>query len=401
MHRIHIHRHDERGSIPMALLVMIVLSGLIAVLLSRTVAGTRAAGFDNDFTPVVHAADVGAQQATYKITRSIDPSLDVTPSGSTLSGSGSVPEGDYEWDAVRCGGTPQPARCTEEGVTDPLTWVVTSTATQNDTSRQVVTLVRDHSRFEVALFAAVGIDMNGNNTASSYPSGDMGVIATNGDVRLHGSSTTVDGVHLYNWDADPDIDRCNGNDCDDVRSDPPIAPSAQFGPPLDLSVAHIAFIEEQLAACGPAADLQPLTYENTTLPRPGQSNVVCGSSLYLDNVTMTAPMQFYISGNVSFPKQTKVNCVQCTLAERPVASDLQIYTLGDTVYFGQNHLSIAAAIFAPNAFCDGRAQTTIFGTLICKSLDTNGGWEFYYDERLGDIGGAGFQEEEWRENTAG
>lgn len=384
----------------MVLLVAIVLGGTITVLLARTVTGTRAARGDAAFTPVVHAADMGVQEASYRIMR--DPDLAARPSGATLAGSGTSPEGDYTWGAVRCGGTPQPPRCAEENIDSSLAWVITSTAVEQNKTREVVAVVRDESNFRTALFSDLGVDLgSNNNTADSYPRPGFGVVGSNEGIVLN-PGNSIDGVQLWNWGADPRPQRCPKSPvCTDALSGSPTPPSGRYDPPREPdSVENTQFIEDQLTACEAATPLQRLSYSDTNLPIPGGPQVICAESLYLDNVTFSAPVAFYVRGDVTFEKKTDVNCPGCNANSKPMSSNLQIYTLGDTVDYG-NHGHIAAAIFAPSAECRGGAQTQTFGSLVCGSLFTNGGWGFHYDTRLGDLGRGGFEVTDWRENTAG
>ncbi|CAN5866502.1 MAG: hypothetical protein M3Q82_03120 [Actinomycetota bacterium] len=382
--------HDDRGSLPLAMLAAIIVTSLVVVMVSATLTGTRATRFDRSYTTVIQAADAGIQEATHRIVRgSLDPA--------SPSGAGAIGDASYSWTATNV---------------SPVEWEITSTGTMPDgTDRTVEATVKDEPRFFLAAFADRGLSFAGGNGADSYGTSGWytgnGIVAGNEDIRLNGSSTTVDGVVLYNWDAYPDLSRCvhtGGSGCDDVRNTPEaIAPSARIGPPMQVGdQLDTAFIDEQLAACGTPLNSWTASVNGGVLGPPLTPEVFCVQDLIIDiETTVSAPVQIYVAGNVSIKNQRSVNCLAgCTAgASAPDSTDLQIYSSGGDVELG-NHAKIAAAIYAPESNCKGNpssAQAEVFGSLICGTITNQGGWQFHFDDELLSHGKGQFAVQDWRE----
>jgi hypothetical protein len=65
-----------------------------------------------------------------------------------------------------------------------------------------------------------------------------------------------------------------------------------------------------------------------------------------------------------------------------------------------NNTKVAAAIYAPRSDCSGNpsnAQGEIYGSIICRTIDNNGGWQFNYDDDLQWIGSGAFEMTNYRE----
>lgn len=412
-------RHDERGSMPLTLLAIIVISATVAALVASTLAGTRAARFDLAFTPLVLAADAGVQEGAHAIIRDATYHDVVTyPPGSVIGPfAGSTPEGTYTWTATRCGATPAGA-CADvpPGDDSRLTWLIESTAVQDGVTRTVAAQVQDEARFKIAAFAIDYLEMQGANTANGYGAGGYitgeGIVGSNGVVRLIGNAGSgVEGVHLWNWALDPGAHRCvgsaNGSKCDDFATDPPAGFSATFDDPLAIgSGLDTVFIEEQLDACraaSPTGTLADLTYAGGSIGTAGTTTVLCAQNLrFDDSVTVLGEVAIYVAGDISIDKQIEVNCPACTTASTPDASALQLYSAGTAVRIG-NQAEVAAGIYAPLADCGGNpsgAQAHIYGSIVCDVINNVGGWRFSYDTRLAGIGTGEYELQAWREELA-
>jgi hypothetical protein len=368
---------EETGSIPLALLAIIVIGGLMAVLTSRVIMGQRTTLGDQRFTQALHRAEGGLEAGMFAVR---------TGSSDT---SGSSSSGDYEWTT------------TNQAPAEPLRWTVTATGEVGGTERTLSVELEQRSRFAVAVFADKRIVFRGNNGASSYDSRSgakktgNGVVGTNGQVSLLGKSTTVDGSYLYNWAADPSPERCSGNCAIITYIDEPLALASD---------EEMAFIEEGLDACsGPLLSWKASL--NAGMLQPGTQ---CYDSMDFDqSVTLAQPAQetiLFVRGGVSFANDIAVNCCG---SNTPTSSNLQIYVLGETdsptggaVKVG-NRTDIAAAIYAPRSACGGNpsnARANLYGSLYCASVENQGGWSFYYDDALGEIGGGFFETQRWTED---
>jgi type II secretory pathway pseudopilin PulG len=187
----------DRGSIPMALLVVIVMGGLLTVLLSRTVMEQRSTQRDNEFTTALHAAEIGFDDAVFRLNNHLVV-------GDDDEGAGEVDGYAYEWGVERAGAA----------------WRAWSTGTgPNGVARTISADVTDRPIFDLALATHLGVNFSGGNTADSYNSatgangttcsmgaspstGCFGIIASNGVIHM-GSASGVpnyaDRVQVYDW----------------------------------------------------------------------------------------------------------------------------------------------------------------------------------------------------------
>lgn len=271
---------DERGSIPLALLAVLVISGLVVVLLVTTVSAQRQARHDRDFTTVLFAADAAVQQARFRLGASTSLTTRVPLAGSTAAGvqedcpllgeswcvtGGSAATGTYEWYAQRIGYT--------------RSWEVFAAGDRNGVRRRLRVIVEEGRRFFASAFADTIANFGNNNVADSYNSGRtgtarwpgpgrQGVVGSNGTVETGGTSTMLDGLHVFNLAAagttDP-LTRCTGqgvvgletsrNVCSQWAKDNPVGaaegPYLQgFAQPRVLSPGSQT-LREALNACGP------------------------------------------------------------------------------------------------------------------------------------------------------
>lgn len=295
-------RVGQRGSLPLALLVALIVGGLAVVLVARIVATQSLVRFDEAFHGALPTADAGVNLGKFWLNN-----------GTMLKAAPGTSE-----DGGDCGGTYSPSDfpvgCTtveEDRQIDgaPYTfwltrvsqrdWEITSrgvatSAVGTEVMREVVGTISERPLVNVALFAENLITFAGNNAADSYTSDinvpqedswctGSGYIATNGDIDLSGTSggpchtmnRTVDRVMLHNADpADPDDpgypienatetypggDRCvhagggEGANCREVSPESPTYLEPEiFGEPLDYGTQrNVEFIQDAIDDCTP------------------------------------------------------------------------------------------------------------------------------------------------------
>lgn len=435
---------DESGSVPIALLVAIIVAGLVVVVMARTVAETRATGFDRDFHFALHGAEAGVNEALFELNNDILPQ-----EGGT--GTGEVDGVAYEWTA-----TPG-----SDGV-----WTLRSMGSLGDVEREVEVSLANRSLFDVAAFAEVEIGFAGANGADSYNSqtGEpthctwtsdhttnngntpesicstgRGSIGSNGRIDLSGGNAYADAVFVYDWDSNPDqpgSPRCTSGGSEDFCDDPY---RSNIGQALDYSDEQER-VEEITAGCPESSSTwQASNYASgggnhahavlqkdhlTEHPDEDEAGAYCANDLIFDrdtvlhgDVTVDEPLRIYVRGSVTIGRQgpsVDVNCVTCggdgagslsayapPHASMPQSRRLQIYAAGsgpdDDVVKVHNQTRFGGAIFAPNGSCGrpGRgsnAQSQIYGSLLCLDLRNVGGWKFHYDEDLASVEGGGSYE---------
>lgn len=361
-------RHDH-GSMPLALLAIITIGGIVAALFTITVSTQRSVRQDRNFQVSINGSDAGVQQAATQINELNDDTV------TTLSDSSTVGATTFTWEAERIGNT----------------WEVTSTGTTNQESRRVEAEVSRDGIFDVAAFADVSFDLNGNSSGldsydSQIPNSDQnggtgnGSAGSNGEISVGGFSGG-DSFRLYGPNAS-----C---DCDEDKK---VGSPAPY--PIDEVLAGIQ--EDMDAACDPAdfevynSDsygqlVAGTTYCFSEMNITGKKpTVTLGNSADGTAPSLKNPVIVYLTGGFDAPNGTTLNCPDCPT---PDAGRLQVYSLGQNFTLGNQSL-IAGAFAFPNASCGGgpsSAQTEIFGSLICNEIGNQGGWKLHYDDNLRNL----------------
>ena len=362
---------DDDGSIVVALLLTLSLGALSLVLLASSVSHVRTANRDTGFTGVLPAADAGINQGLLLLNSGQAASL--PPAPQTL---------------VQGGRTTRWSSATTTHATLPPVYALTSTS--EAPARTLRAEAWQRRRFAVAAFADQAVIFRGGNTADSYNSATgvdltgQGRVGSNDSVTLNGGAT-ANGVDLYDWLQNANPGRCSnpaGTACSPTNL-------TRQDERLDItSAASTSFIRAKTATCTTG----PLSTTGPTTLAPGEH---CFSSVTLrGDLTITGPTTIYVSGDVFIDHHLKINYV--SPGPLPVAANLQIYLLG-TSFDMSNHTTIGAAVYAPLATCYGGAQSIVYGSLICGRISNNGGWQFHYDEALGQVGDGQFRIRNYRE----
>lgn len=411
-------RHErEGGSMPLALLAVIIVAGLVTVLFARTGSSQRNVRFDRDFTEALHAADGGLQEVYHQLNTG---RYDADAINTTRTGTGSVDGIPYSWEAEK---------------TSHRAWEVRSTGTAPDADRTVVATVQERPRFFPGGFGDNLVALNGtsswvdsyNSTSTTCPTaagtpecwgGSLdkkvnphgtgnGSLGTNNTFDFSGN-TSVKTVFLYDWEnnpgqnttaTDPGGDRCNG----ESSGSPCIDPDAVrlVDPRLDYaSDEEMQFIFDKLdtSDCasqssprwqgdwklgdkkGPPQMLAPFSTsggDNQGAPwEASHDNFYCANSLEIfgdveldSSATLDEPVVIYVKDYVKVSNNgTKVNCVGCdrnnprgTSASDPTlpkSQRLYIFTASDPTKGGgdvilQQQSMYAGILWAPRARCDG------------------------------------------------
>jgi len=369
-------RRDDEGSMLLALVTVILITGIVMALLTVVLEGQKSTRHDLRYTDDAQVSDAGVQQAYFAINNL--PKTDTTTMSLSSGGAQTIGDGTYTWTATRSS-------------TNLLSWTVTSKGTTTSgagltATRTVVSQVNQSPLFSLAAFANSTITFNGNNAAVSYPTPGYGVVGTNGSLTLKGSSTTVDGITLYDWANDPNTSRCTGQGCPAASATSTVADPL----PLQDATSSSGFITQQLNVCKAAG---PLTaFVGTSIA--ASDTPYCFSSFWADtdNFTVTGdPTKsaiVYVDGGDVTMGDKNHSDVNNDVPGQPTSIRLQVYTTGTTVNM-YNQGQISAAIYAPNAACSGagsNAQTDFYGSIYCDTIANVGGWTFHYDTRLANLG---------------
>lgn len=201
---------SEQGSLPLALLAVIVVAGIVSVLLARVVAGERATRFDRDFSDALQTADVGISRGLFALNEDIIPTGTTTWPASQPTPT-TVGDTDYEWSMTKIGARE---------------WEITSrSTTPSGVSRKVVATAEDQPLFFPGAFGDRFVGLNGTSThldsynsdpacssacwgnndafGNTYGTGNA-TIGTNLQLDLTGQANMAPGSgYLFDWDANP------------------------------------------------------------------------------------------------------------------------------------------------------------------------------------------------------
>lgn len=391
---------SERGSLPVAMLAILIVGSLVTVLVGTVVVGERQTRFDQGFEQSLQVAETG-----------LDRMVQLIESGQRTDDF-SIPE------AVVAGGR-------YSGAADRTgrDWQVTATGTAADgTSRTVTVTLSIESVFGVAAYGRTLVELRGGNSADSYRSGSFdqlglfsllaggssicyglgaadpfnaahgsgtrmcdptgnGVVATNGELYLLGQ--VIDGVdraeiHYAREKVSDPLPGATGF-CGGVTETCASTKLAYFREPIELEPDPVV----------PPGDLTNRgSFAGTTLPAGRQlyTNMVLGSDTVVQG-TPDNPTIVYLTGTLTVPNGAVVNfqSVNGNWVPKP-SPGLLIFSagIGPALRFG-NHASFSGAVYAPRATFSGGAAGNIYGSMVTGSISTQGSWNFHYDDALGDV----------------
>ena len=394
---------DERGSMVIALLAVIVTSGLMLSITASAIAGHRGVNFDRDHVRVVQGADAGVEEVVFKLGHP-DPAQRMTPpvAGSpvVVTEANAVQAGDarywYEVEAIT-------------GFTNRF--LVKSHAKIGDeVTRNVTAEVARPEPFTMAAFADSHLVLRGGNSANSYGNAGWGVpqpkgvIGSNGTITLNGN-VTADDAELHDYDAVPDPTRCISNGNAVCAGFNPVGPETDVASPEALG-----FIDDVTNTVTPYCPATKVAFTGTTLEARDEPYCFTTMTLGADfTVTGDLTKKAYVyltnpgtTSTFAVSNKAKVNCVGCTGTggPRPDASRLQIFTKSVMPIRIGNHSHVAASIFAPLATCGGNpsnAGANFYGSMVCAVITNQGAWSFHYDDRLSQVGVGGWTVRRWSE----
>jgi hypothetical protein len=375
----------EEGSLVLALLASMIIGGLVVTLVATTVTGQHKVRHDRDFQLAINGADAGVNQALTVISH-LGPDVTTTELQSDdlpIEATTTVGDVDYTWTA------------TKDTI---ISWRIRAVGERNGVERTVEALAMRDPIFFMAAFADIGFRMKGGNEVRSYSATAVdtgnGAVGSNGKIESIGAgSSYADLIMLMGSGAS-----CEGNVCTDT-------PIVGFSKAFDLEGIADGIRESMEDHCDGT-----FTAYNAAHGAPLQGGTTyCFSSLSvpthggipLENHSGENPVVILMTGDFSTGNQSSVNCPEsgCSVSTAPDARSLQIYSLGSKVAIG-NQSELSGAIAAPYAACVGNpslAQADIYGAIICNDLSNQGGWDFYFDDRLLNLGNGEYDIVEWRE----
>ena len=408
---------SERGSLPVVMMAMLVVGSVATVLVGTMFVGQRQTGFDQGFEQSLQIAETGLERMVYLIDakqRTDDfPLAQTAVAGGRYSGTADRNGRDWILRATGAVDAPCPAG------TSP------TTSTPCEVSRTLTVTLRMESVFGVAAYGRTQVELRGSNSADSYRSGSFtqpsvfsvlsggssicrllqaadpfdpadsngtrmcsptgkGVVATNAELFLLGEVIlSVDRAEIHNAreKVDNPLPDATGF-CGGVTATCTSSRLAYFAEPIELEPDPVV-APADLTSRGSFSGAG-----GATLPAGRQlyTNMTLDSSTVIQG-TAANPTIIYLTGTLTVPNGAVVNFqnVGGNWVPKP-APGLLIFSAGagPALRFG-NHASFSGAVYAPRATFSGGAAGNIYGSMVTGSISTQGGWNFHYDEALGDV----------------
>lgn len=391
---------EEDGSLILALLAIMVVSGLVLTTIAVVAQGQAHTRIDRNFEDALETAEVGLAQMN-SLLQSNPTWATVAPlSGTTADG------GSYATSATKSG----------------TTWTVQSSGTVRGHTRYVQDQLVVQPLFSVAAYGKVNVTFQGGNGADSFDS------ALGTDTCI-GSSGTPVGFNNPGTptNASTASDDTNVLMCNQTRHGHAGTDGALFlkgGVAAEIDWADIYHAQDHVTDPLPDAtgycdgvtatcalyDVGKLIYHRDGYVLPDvnactQSSTVdfngtgtLGSrAYYFRDVTLTGntvftgtrdnPTVLCVSGHLSVAQQNLINFQWNATENRWVPrrpGSLLIFvtaTSNSSVDMG-NNASISAAIYAPNAAITCGPQGNVYGSMLANTINNNGGWNFHYDDDL-------------------
>ncbi|HVM19224.1 MAG TPA: hypothetical protein VM307_04620 [Egibacteraceae bacterium] len=390
--RLHRRAGDESGSIVIAMLAVIVASGLMVAVSTYAFQGHRMVSFDRDHVRAVQGADAAVHEVLYRLVLPNGDPNKITSNLAMPATWTALGDSQYRYSVTSLGNAQ---------------WRVEAEGRLNGRVRRVRANLGQNRPFVTAAFADDHLTLRGANSANSYSSVSWGTgegrVGSNGTVTLNGNAT-VDGVDLHDYEANS-TNRCSnpsGTYCSTATT---------HGPEKDLSSdGALGFVTDGVNSTAPCPG-SPTVWRASAGPLLA-GGTYCFSRVNFDtNVnftgTSTNPTIIYLTGEpgqptVAVSNKVRVNCPDCsgTGGPRPEASRLQIFTAAPQDVRIGNNTHFAGIIYAPRATCKGNpsnAQAQFYGSLVCSVITNQGGWGFHFDQRLSEVGAGGYDIIRWSE----
>jgi type II secretory pathway pseudopilin PulG len=412
---------DDRGSIILALLAVIILTGVATVGLATAITGQTQTRRDNAFTQSLNSAETGLDSLVAEVkanptAASIAPLTGTDPkTGSTYSGT---------------------AVCQTSGgcAGATATWLVKASGTASRAGHAITRTVEEKvdltSVYSVPLFGKTALNVGNNSGVNTYTNNQVGS-ATAGNEESIGSLLGLSLINLWEpkdttpGDAATDgtftvtgtqntsdfsqvglngpaaNGNCNGSTCpsnvvpiDGTLNMP--AP-AQCANGIDVGENLVNGSGNTVLSDGAVYDIlsaaqgaSPLIL-NTNMTQnlaTGQGDMTLCTDL-----PITIPSLPTVGGLVTADSAFNMNCLPVTIPLSCVPNDPETFNLIEegtgALNFGTSGTGttiLSGVIYAPNASCTITGNVIIYGTLICGSVNagTGASLTINYDDELQD-----------------
>jgi Tfp pilus assembly protein PilX len=392
----------ERGSVAMALIVIMVATIMVVALLVTTQIGLRSARRSGDSANALQLADAGINDAAKAVTAHSSSFSDTSSLGTA---------GSYTYTATK----------------DGAVWRLDATGTDaTGVKRRVLADAVDQPLFGHAFFALAASELKGtadsytgpSNTCATDPG--MGVVGSNGSITFTGGtgSSAYNCRSAFGWEYAADgcaffgqstipLD-AKGNDPIARGACPPAPDTATYPdnyiPPAVTVPAGLS--SEGSLVCPTGGTIPSGTHLYSSITLNGGCRVASGSTAAV----------IYVTGPVTIG--TDPGSCKSVINAPPAATcssggyqsgwpaTLQINAAGSGTVDFANHSIFWGVVNAPtrvfNASGTGTPQVEVFGAVLATSASAAAQFEFHYDQSLKTSLTTGqYRVTNWREEASG
>jgi hypothetical protein len=415
-----IRRNDE-GSIVMAMLAIVVVTGLLtlglATILSSHLAARHDVAFESALTGAERGLDELIAQAKANPTAASFPAITGTAgSGTTYSASASAVSGGWLVDST---GT-----ATNEGRT--VTRHIQATVSVGDllsvplfgktslnlgsTGPSAVDRYDSAVSSDVCTTSGATASMSDSDTRMcTHAVQSFGPAVTDGPLTMRSVDlSSMSGVSIFNTPVpgftDPDATgACVGDAgvCAAVgttvvthheRLDFPLSSVCAQG----IGAGAVSYSGTTALAANAVYSFTNVTMNATAIAN--LANVAGSQIIICFNGTLTIPAGLSLNSTVKCSPVTTPSCTPSRSNPRPPSTLLLISTSGGAstpaVSLGggsSSETSLSAVVYAPNANCTATGHVDVYGLLVCGSVTASGGVDVHYDTQIDQLSAtAGF-----------
>ena len=350
---------DERGSIVIAMGVLMVLTLLGTAVLARTLGTLTNVRRTQDFSAALASADGGLAEALFKLDQVQSASFD------NVSAPGTIGDGKYTYKATKI---------------DDLTWTIKAKGVVNKVPHAIQATVVREVTYPYAIFTQQKYDVNGNNSSNIYSYNSTtgaqntgkAFVGSNRSIEVNGGGTAGDAQHYYTPDG-ACVGCANGVQKKGPRPIPdPVAPTTFQACPADGVFT------------GTINGGNGLTYLcNTNVTFSGTVNVA------------NTPVIIYVG-----PSYT-INMDNATINRGSTAhaKDFRLMKAG-TGDISADKVQLTGIIYAPSAdIRSNGGHFTVDGSVTVNAMRINGGPNFHvaYDDDLQTLVTQDWKVQDWTE----
>jgi Tfp pilus assembly protein PilX len=383
---------DDRGSVAVAMMVIMIVTILVVALLVTAEFGLRGSRRGGDSANALQLADAGINDAAKAITN---------PPSTSFTSSGSLGTSSYSYTAKK----------------DGTVWRLASTGTDaTGVKRRVLADAVDQPIFGNAFFGLTSVSIKGTADSYTSPTDTCSTSPASGVVGSNGTITFTGGVGARNcrggsWTYP--ADGCSFNGQTTIPAGAvgtgacPPAPdsfttSQKFNPPPVIVPTGLA--NEGAFTCPVNGTIPSGThlYSSATFNGGCKVGTTGDAVLYVTGPVTIGVDSGSCKSVINAPTGACSSNFPSTWYESGWTSRLQINVAGNGLVSFANHALFWGVINAPNSLVTasggGTPQVDVFGSVLANSTASAAQFAFHYDQALKQRFNTGqYQITNWRE----